>query len=92
MSVDLDKVIEIEEGIISSNNNDGTVIIMKADDSDLFYKINGVAAQVWSAIEKGEPTISTIKKISEDFDIESKQIEKDVNEFIENLLAYKIIK
>lgn len=34
--------------VISRRNQDGTVILMKLDENTFFYKIDGLAAQVWS--------------------------------------------
>ena len=41
----------ITQGVVSRRNQDGTVILMKLDESNLFFKIDGLAAALWGEYE-----------------------------------------
>ncbi|MEQ1722461.1 MAG: tail fiber domain-containing protein [Pseudobdellovibrio sp.] len=43
----LDKVYCGNKNLISRRNQDNTVIIMKLDDANVFYKIDGLASNIW---------------------------------------------
>ena len=49
-SLDAQQFLQLSKEIIARKNQDDTVIVMRLDESSLFYKIDGVAAQVWSKL------------------------------------------
>jgi hypothetical protein len=82
---------EIDSEIIASRNNDGSIVAMKVDDSDLFYKITGVATEVWSYLEQGLSRDEIVKNITESFEVTEEQSIKDFDTFITDLKKYKIL-
>ncbi|MDP7321902.1 MAG: PqqD family protein [Bacteriovoracaceae bacterium] len=85
-------VYQIDPEIIASKNNDGSIVAMKADDSDLFYKITGVATDVWDLMEKKMDIEAIIEQIASEYDVSKKQVENDVNNFINDLKKLNILK
>lgn len=82
----------IDDEIVASRNNDGSIVAMKVDDSDLFYKITGVATEVWNKLEAGVNTDEIIASITSEYEISKDVVEKDIEEFYKDLLKFNIIK
>lgn len=82
---------EIDSEIIASRNNDGSIVAMKVDDSDLFYKITGVATEVWGYLEQGLSKSEIISKITNDFQVSEEQTQKDFDNFITDLKKFNIL-
>ena len=82
----------IDDEIVASRNNDGSIVAMKVDDSDLFYKITGVATEVWNKLEAGANTDEIITSITSEYEISKDVVEKDIEEFYKDLLKFNIIK
>lgn len=82
---------EIDSEIIASRNNDGSIVAMKVDDSDLFYKITGVATEVWNYLEQGLSRDEIVKNITKSFEVTEEQSAKDFDTFITDLKKFKIL-
>lgn len=86
------QVFSINEDIVSRDNQDGTVVLMKMDDSEIFYKIEGVAAAVWKEIKAGKE-IGNIKSVLlGNFDVKAEQLNSDIDNFVGDLISKNILK
>ena len=81
----------IQSDIIASRNNDGSVVAMKADDSDLFYKITGVSTTVWDYIEQGHDIDKMVQLITDEYNAEPEIVKKDIESFILDLKKFNIL-
>ncbi len=90
-SIDLNQIPKMQENIISRENQDGTIVLMKPDDLDLFYKIDGVAASVWKQLQTDSNLEQIIQDLSKQYDVSTKQIEDDINSFFNDLKKFEII-
>ncbi|MCK5883679.1 MAG: PqqD family protein [Bacteriovoracaceae bacterium] len=81
----------MKEDIVSRTNPNGTIVLMKMDDSEIFFKISGVAAEVWKGIEDGSDLNQTISKIVDDYNCSADQVEQDTRSFIEELIKKDLI-
>lgn len=77
--------------IVSRKNQDGTVIIMKMDDSNNFFKINGIAAEIWNQMANAESLDSIKKNILNSYDVTNEALEKDVTALLNTLTEKKLI-
>jgi DNA-directed RNA polymerase delta subunit len=84
--------IVLTEDIVSRANKDGTFVIMKMDDSDTFFKINGVATEIWKGLSEGNQLKDVVADIQENFDVSEEQLEKDVEVFLTTLKTNGLIK
>ena len=86
-----DVEIEAVKDIVCRQNQDGTVVLMKLDESDVFFKIDGIAAQVWNELS----THQSIKQINEKFAAKYPEhranLEKDIRTFVGELLKRKLV-
>jgi hypothetical protein len=82
----------VQESIISRTNQDGTVIIMKMDEGNTFFKINGVAAEVWKELSGKKEINQIMSELINSYNASEEQIENDVKEFVKTLLTKDLIK
>jgi hypothetical protein len=87
-----DKVYEVNEDIVSRDNQDGTVVLMKMDESEIFYKIDGVAAAIWKEIKSGKAVGNIKTDIMGQYDVTGEQLNSDLNTFVTELIAKNILK
>ncbi|WP_417335318.1 PqqD family protein [Halobacteriovorax marinus] len=77
--------IKFQDEIVSRKNENGTVILMKMDNSDVFFKIDGIAAQIYKDIESGKSLSSIYNSLVEKFPGKEEQIEKDINSLVDKM-------
>lgn len=82
----------LSESIVSRTNQDGTVIVMNIDEGNTFFKINGVAAEVWNELSQKKDINQIIEKVSNEYNAPKEKIIEDVNGLVEKLLAKNLIK
>lgn len=95
-SVDLNEFstelqVTLLEDIVCRKNQDGTIVIMKMDDSDLFYKIDGIAAEIWLRLEKKEVIRDIFSAIMDDYDVAEEKLKEDMLIFLKDLLKNELI-
>lgn len=90
--VDLGKALLVSKELIARKNQDGTVIIMKLDESTHFYKIDGIAADIWFSLTQQRSSLSelmpTIKNKYPKFHTE---LDVDIPKFVLELLNKKLL-
>ena len=88
----LDQQYVIASDIVSRNNTDGSVVIMKMDDSNNFFKINGVSADIWNGLSNQKNLNTIASDILNNYDITDDIVLKDINSVIHTLLEKNLIK
>ena len=63
---------------------DGEAVIISPDDSTL-NTLNAVGTLIWEAADGKTPVSAIVARISEEFDVEADQAERDSGAFIEKL-------
>ncbi len=92
MSISLESKINIDSEIVFRTNKDGTVVVMKMDNDDKFYKITGVAAEMWHQFGKNDKSLEVIiAELSETYNIPRDQILSDAKDFLEKISNLKLI-
>ncbi len=87
----LDKSISLKDDLVARNNDDGTVVIMRMDESSLFYKIDGVAADIWKGLNKNQGLKEIFAEIKTQYDVEDNQLLSDITTFINDLESRDLI-
>ncbi|HAR43989.1 MAG TPA: hypothetical protein DCS07_15365 [Bdellovibrionales bacterium] len=75
----------ITQGVVSRRNQDGTVILMKLDESNLFFKIDGIAAATWGEYENPVTLNALIEKYSAVYTENQDQLTRDLTAFHQEL-------
>lgn len=80
------------EDVVSRENRDGSIVLMKTDSSDTFYKITGEASTVWNLLKKGNTAEDALNLLAENFStVERSTIEKDISGFLSDLKEKTLI-
>lgn len=82
---------KVSNDIVFRRSPDGSVIIMKMDESSLFFKLTDVSAVVWNMLGKGENVNTIVSKVVSEYDVTQDIALKDINELISNLEEKKFI-
>lgn len=83
---------QLATNIVSRSNQDGTVIIMKMDDSNNFFKINGIAAEIWSGLSSNKTLDSIYVDILKNYDVTAEKLKTDSNLFLNALIEKDLLK
>ena len=81
----------IQPDVLARKNADGTVAVMRLDNDECFFTIDGIAADVWLLID-GKSTLSSIKeRLIKKHSVPVQRFEKDFANFIKQLKKEKLI-
>jgi len=85
-----DSKFQKHEDVVSRKNANDIVVLMKMDDSSSFFKINGVAAEVWELIDNGMSVKEVVDKLSIEYNVTKEQLQSDVNGLLTTLLEKEL--
>ena len=91
MNFNPDSIYKKPEDVVARANQDGTFVVMKMDDSNIFFKIEGVSTLVWKGLIEGQTPKKLCDSITKDYNVAIDQVAKDVEEFIGKLLDKNLI-
>lgn len=85
--------IQVREEVVFRSNKDGSIVVMKMNDDDIFYKINGVAAEMWQKFSEKECNLGDVANdLSENYAIPSEKIILDAQVFLAKVLELELIR
>lgn len=90
-SVDEKSVFEVAKDIVSRRNQDGTVVLMRMDDSELFYKIDGIAAEIFGLIDGKKNFAAIVDCTFKNHPGHEERLHKDIESFFTKLTDMKMI-
>ncbi|MFM6929783.1 MAG: tail fiber domain-containing protein [Bdellovibrio sp.] len=79
------------KGVVSRRNQDGTVILMKLDEANVFFKIEGLAAGVWAELETAKTGDQLLKYFSGLAPQFADKLQADVTSFLAQLFEKALI-
>jgi hypothetical protein len=91
MSDILSKEVKASPDLVTRNNQDGTIILMKLDESNVFFKIEGVAAEVWKGISLGEKPLPIIQRLLTEYEVSEDNLRGDVTNLLHELQKRDLI-
>ncbi|MBF0543816.1 MAG: PqqD family protein [Candidatus Riflebacteria bacterium] len=83
------RVFRSKEPISAPVNNE---LVMLNAETGKYYGLNGVATKIWEAIEEEISIRDLCKIFQDDYDVESKQCETEILEFLNCLKEKNLIK
>ena len=83
--------LKVNEQLVCRKNQYGTVILMRMDESSNFYKITGVATEVWEKLQNKVSLENIYTELSEKYSVSKKQIIEDTENFIADLVKYGMV-
>jgi len=86
------KKIKAEKSVVFTDLDDGSGVLLHLG-SKFYYSLNPTASFIWRLLEEKEELSREriLQEVMENFEVEQEQAEKDVDEFIENLLKEELI-
>lgn len=80
------------ENFVHRKNPDDSIILMKVTDDDDFFKITGVASQVWQRIDGVKTIQEILESILAEYNVTADQLAKDTEPFLDKLVELEVIK
>jgi hypothetical protein len=87
----LEATVILSDDIVTRENKDGTVIVMKMDSSDKFCKIDGAAAELFKDLKKNIPLKTSVESISKNHGVSLATVHNDVSAFLTTLVSMGIV-
>ena len=90
---DLNKSYITNKDQVSRRNQDDTVIIMKTDNTNVFYKIDGLSAQIWHLFQTAAMPQEVLNALFARFsDQPTDKVQSDFIGYFTQLIAFDIVK
>lgn len=91
MSRQTGSYIVVDNEIISKRRPNGDILLVRLDDSEFYFTINGIAANAWQKLYDGESVESVEAQIAEENPKNKKEIKDLMEKFIKDLVKQKIM-
>ncbi len=93
MHISTSEKIQLNKEAIFRINTDGTVVVMKMDDDNNFFKITGLAASIWKSLSEEDKSLDEIAfQVTNEYDVSIDQARLDSEEFIKKLVQLDLAK
>lgn len=84
--------VEVNDEFITKRRANGDILLVKLDESETYFTINGIAADIWEEVSSGH-SIETVKSVfAKKHADDAKELELLVDDFIKDLVKNKILK
>lgn len=80
--------------VVSRQNRDGTIILLKMDNSDKFFKIDGVAAEIWKSITSENSSVTlgeAVSLVAKSHNVSVERVVSDTMPLLEKGLSFQLI-
>ncbi len=92
MNFTAENIFTMNEGIVFRTNKDGTVVVMKMNDDEVFYKIDGVAAEMFQKISTNEMTLGKIvEDLANEYSVPTSKIMEDAQPFLSRATSLELV-
>ncbi|MBY0552898.1 tail fiber domain-containing protein [bacterium] len=88
--IQLNQIFCSNKNLISRRNQDDTVILMKTDDANIFYKIDGIAANIWHLFQSATNAQDILTALQAKFTAQS-SLAQDFSNYISELVDLKLL-
>ena len=85
------KITLKDEAISKEDENKDIVVVNILKEDDTYFKVTGVAKDVFSKISEGTEYKEIINNIMDKYDASEEQVKKDVDQFIDDLKKFDLI-
>lgn len=87
-----EKNFSLNPEIVFRTNKDGTIVVMKMDDDEVFYKIDGVAAEIWQKIAEKQSNLGMIANtLAGQYEVPAERIIDDAQEFLGKVISLNLV-
>lgn len=89
--IGMDAALQIAKDVVARKNQDGSVIVMKMNESSLFFKLDGISAAIWSELSHSRTASWLIERFSKDFPMCSSELATAVPALLERLVKLELL-
>ena len=83
---------EVYEDVVSRDNQDGTVIVMKMDEGNTFFKLTNISADIWRELTQKKGLNQIFNGVLENYDVTEEVLRQDVEHLMKGLLQRRLVK
>lgn len=83
--------LNLSDEVVTRKNSDGSIILMKMDDGDIFYKMEGVSSEVYKRLEAGKSLFDISNEILAEYEVDEKTLMNDLSKLIGDLSKVGLI-
>lgn len=80
-----------DTNIVFRRNKDGSVLITQLNNDNKFYKINGVAAELWMKLDGSQSLEKIMKALLDEYDVDSKRLYQDSESCLNELIKLDFV-
>jgi len=81
--------IRAPDHVMTAELDGETVLLSLADDS--YYRMDEVSARMWRVMTSAPPLAEATEALLAEFDVERETLERDLREFVDQLVADRLV-
>jgi hypothetical protein len=89
--LDLNKLYKVNDLIVSKKDSHGINMLVSLDESNFFYRIDGIASSAWDMLVEGLSFQEISEKLISQYPEHKTQVIQDLEEFFKQLIEMKIL-
>ncbi|MBX9765974.1 MAG: PqqD family protein [Bdellovibrionales bacterium] len=91
VALSLESKLKQSSAALTRANQDGTVSVLDLNNDDVFFSIDGLAAEVWNEMDGKKSLEAILSKIAKKEKIEMRLLEKECMKFIGQLKEQNLL-
>lgn len=80
-----------DNNIVFRRNKDGSVLLTQLNNDNKFYKINGVAADLWVSLDGSKNLGSIMQELLDSYDVDASLLYKDAETCLKELIKLEFV-
>ena len=82
---------QVSDDVIAKRRENGDILLVKLDDNDIYFTINGISVDVWEKLEKGKTLEEIEEALAEKYPNETKAIKTLLKKFTNDLVSKNLL-
>ena len=91
IALSLESKLKQSSAALTRANQDGTVSVLDLNNDDVFFSIDGLAAEVWNQMDGKQSLEAILSKIAKSQKIEMRLLEKECMKFVTQLKEQNLL-
>lgn len=83
---------EVYEDVVSRDNQDGTVIVMKMDEGNSFFKLTNISADIWRELTQKKDLNQIFNEVMNSYDVSEEVLRQDIEKLMKGLVERRLLK
>jgi len=83
--------LQIAKSVVARKNQDGSFILMKMDESSVFYRIEGLASEVWNGLTENKTKAEVLHQLTSKYPQFESALQTDIPHFFNELMSKNLV-